>query len=73
MLIVSFGVLEEIEEGDTLTVYECGRAEDPGAADESYDVFVGVSTEPTASWVRCMEVEGTQSCDVPRLPPIPSE
>lgn len=72
-LIVSFGNLEEIVQGDQVIVYECGTAENPGATQEDYDFFVGVSTDPNAStWIECAnDVTGTSTCTVPSLPQIP--
>jgi hypothetical protein len=57
-MIVSFPQLAEIEDGDTITVYECG------ATEELFNASVGVGTDVNGSWVRVItsgtgEVTGT--------------
>ena len=73
-LIVSFGSLEEIVEGDDIVVHECGRAQNPGATDEHYDFFVGVATGASdPNWVTvCTRSTGVQTCRVPSLPQVPA-
>jgi hypothetical protein len=68
-IIVSFDAEREIETGDAIRVYECGRVAD------DYKVDVGVGTSVTdPDWVRCLEDgSGVAECTVPELPPVPVE
>ena len=72
-LIVSFGQLEEILSGNEIKVYECGAEHNPGALEEHYDAYVGVSTSPSAStWVECVRGgTGESTCTVGTLPFVP--
>ncbi len=75
ILVVSFGPDTEIFAGDVIIIYECGRDQNPGATDEHYDVWVGVSSgldEP--DYVQCMaDGTGIAQCTVPTLPQVPVE
>ena len=66
--IGSFGSMEEIVAGNTITVHTC-----IGPASEFWDAFVGVATDPGAStWVQVIDDgRGTTSGTVPVLPEIP--
>jgi hypothetical protein len=71
-LIVSFGSLEEIEEGDEIIVHECGQAQNSGATEEFYDYSVGVATDASdPNWLRiCSRASGVSTCRVPSLPQV---
>ena len=67
-VIVSFGDLEVIREGDEITVFECGLPEpDEG---EWYNVYLSTDPDmPFETWVPvCMWETGVASCEVPALP-----
>ncbi len=69
-LIVSFGEKTALNEGDVVTVYECGPQQTPGAIEEHYAIFVGVSPDPSAdTWTTCTpDATGITSCTIPALP-----
>jgi hypothetical protein len=72
-LIASFGALQEIRAGDTITVHACAEiAED---VDERFRVFVGVGTTVSdPNWIVIADdASGTTSATVPALPAIPVE
>lgn len=66
-IVVSFGDLEEIQEGDVIRVYECGRR------DDYYSVRVGVGTSVSdPNFIECVSrASGVSECTVPALPQIP--
>src|SRR5690606_14726268 len=69
--IVSFGEDRvELAAGDELVIYECGDANDPDAAADTYDVFFGGAASPDdARWSPWVEgATGETRCTVPTLP-----
>jgi len=70
-LVLTFGTAE-ILEGNSITVYECGAEQTPGAPDEFYQIFVGTSEDPSdPNWVECSaSAKGIGKCTVPNLPVV---
>lgn len=72
-LVVGFASGVAMENGDVLIVYECGGDQNPGATDEDFDAYIGVSADTAdANWVRCMaDASGIAQCAIPNLPDVP--
>lgn len=67
-MVVSFGLLKEIQQGDQLVVYACD-----GVVSEHYNALVGTSSDPNdPNWRPCISNgTGISSCTVPVLPGVP--
>lgn len=64
-VIVNFGG-EIIDTGDIIRVYECGAGDNDDDYDETYEVSVGINSDPNdPSWIVCgAEQSGQEDCDV---------